>query len=266
MERFRTERNIRDSESRLKYEKEIIEIKSLLPGTDFNDEGIDVTRAVEEYMSARQEVSDLKERKDEIIEKILTSLNVPKRLRGARKQNIEAKIWERATTADSMFIHGPAGTGKSYLAAALIGEQVRGFTPIIIAGHTPGYNPHFRVIKFDTREAPSFISVPDLLLNIRSTFQKDSEATEEGVIDNLSTDRPQIFDDLGVEKTSEWSLQTLYTIIDRRYREEQRTIFTSNLSLGDIGVKLGDRIASRIAGMCRVIELKGKDRRIGRPL
>jgi DNA replication protein DnaC len=69
-------------------------------------------------------------------------------------------------------------------------------------------------------------------------------------------------DDLGVEKTSEWSMQTLYTITDWRYRELRQTLVTSNLTLDEIAGKVGDRIASRIAGMCKVVELKGKDRRI----
>jgi DNA replication protein DnaC len=71
-----------------------------------------------------------------------------------------------------------------------------------------------------------------------------------------------ILDDLGVEKTTEWSLQTLYTIIDRRYREEKQTLITSNLTLDEIAEKVGDRIASRIAGMCKVVEIKGRDRRL----
>ena len=72
-----------------------------------------------------------------------------------------------------------------------------------------------------------------------------------------------ILDDMGAEKTSEWSIQTLYSIIDRRYRDEKQTLITSNLTLDEIAEKVGDRIASRIAGMCKVVEIKGKDRRIG---
>jgi DNA replication protein DnaC len=40
------------------------------------------------------------------------------------------------------------------------------------------------------------------------------------------------------------------------------TIITSNLTLEEVSEKVGDRIASRIAGMCKVIELKGIDRRV----
>ena len=50
--------------------------------------------------------------------------------------------------------------------------------------------------------------------------------------------------------------------MDRRYREELRTIITSNLSIEEIQEKLDDRIASRIVGMCRVCILQGRDRRV----
>ena len=33
--------------------------------------------------------------------------------------------------------------------------------------------------------------------------------------------------------------------------------------LDEIAEKVGDRIASRIAGMCKIVEIKGRDRRIG---
>lgn len=261
-ERIRGETNIRESENRLKYDATLKEIKSIFPELN-----IDVFRGIEEivgsFISAKNDLPGTKDRVLNARDEILESLCVPRRLRSAQKQDIDKQIWKKVVESESVFIHGTAGTGKSYLAAALIADQVDSYKPFITFGNGE-YNPRFLVSKFQTKRAMSFVPVPDLLLSIRSTFQKDSEETEEGVINELTTDRPRVFDDLGAEKTSDWSLQTLYTIIDRRYREEQKTIFTSNLSIDGIGEKLGDRIASRIAGMCRVIELKGKDRRLAR--
>jgi integrase len=53
-------------------------------------------------------------------------------------------------------------------------------------------------------------------------------------------------DDLGTEKPTDWALQTLYLIIDRRYPEMMQTIISSNLNLDELSSRLGDRIASRI--------------------
>ena len=97
---------------------------------------------------------------------------------------------------------------------------------------------------------------------LRNTFKDKSEQSETEIINNLSEANILILDDLGAEKSSEFALQSLYVIIDQRYSEIRPTIITSNLSLGEIAEKVGDRIASRIAGMCKVIELKGKDRRL----
>jgi DNA replication protein DnaC len=264
MEKRKLERNIKESANHLKYEATLTEIKKLFPELNV-EEFYNVEHIVGAFLKAKNELSTAKDRLLSAKDEILETLRVPKRLRGAKKQDIDPKIWKKATESESIFIYGPAGTGKSYLVAALIANQIDEYKPEIIT-HEHHTNPKFNVSKFSTKWAMSFVPVPDLLLSIRSTFQKDSESSEEEVIDELTTDKPRAFDDLGAEKTSEWSLQTLYTIIDRRYREEQKTIFTSNLSIDGIGEKLGDRIASRIVGMCCVIELKGRDRRIGRPL
>ena len=71
-----------------------------------------------------------------------------------------------------------------------------------------------------------------------------------------------ILDDLGAEKTTDWALQSLYIIINKRLSEELQTIITSNLSLDELRDKIGDRIASRIAGMCKIVKLTGRDRRL----
>jgi DNA replication protein DnaC len=106
------------------------------------------------------------------------------------------------------------------------------------------------------------ISVPDLLLEIRECFNGRTGEGKWGLIEKYAGSRCLIMDDLGVEKTSKWSMQTLYSIIDRRYRDERQTLVTSNLTLNEIAEKVGDRIASRIAGMCKVVEIKGRDRRL----
>jgi len=120
---------------------------------------------------------------------------------------------------------------------------------------------HLGTFKIDIQKMPLFISVPELLLEIRDSY-RGNEISEKAIIDKYSWGDVLVLDNLGVEKTSDWVLQTLYTIIDRRYREELRTIITSNLSIEEIREKLDDKIASRIVGMCRVCILRGMDRRV----
>lgn len=73
-----------------------------------------------------------------------------------------------------------------------------------------------------------------------------------------------VIDDLGIGNVTDFSLQIFYDIVDGRWMKEMNgMIITANLSLDDLAKKLDDdRLPSRIAGMCDVVELTGKDRRI----
>ena len=166
----------------------------------------------------------------------------------------------------SVFLTGPAGTGKTYLAAAILKETLRTY----FRGETEKrYEACEKVgypdVYFEPSPVPSWrwTSVPELLLELRGSFRDGSEDSEQKIIDEYSRTGHLILDDLGAEKSSEYTIQSLYLIIDRRYSDLMPTIITSNMSIGEIANTVGDRIASRIAGMCKVIELKGRDRRIG---
>lgn len=175
------------------------------------------------------------------------------RFDAASKRDIDPVVWgEIQPFFDDglgLYIFGGIGTGKTHLCYA---------------------------IKKEIKSSSSaIISVTDLFLKIKSTFNKEDGSgsqTEEEIINELSDIdsgwsvpiNVLFLDDLGIEKPSEWAQQTLYTIIDRRYRDYKQTVFTSNLSLDDLSDRLGDRIPSRIAEMCKVIKLNGKDRRLTR--
>lgn len=146
----------------------------------------------------------------------------------------------------SLFITGACGTGKTHKAVSLL----KGY-----ADSRPCHE-----FEHPYKHLPIFITIPELLMKIRSCFSLDE--CEETIVRKYSDCSLLVLDDLGVEKTSDWALQTLYIILNNRYSEQLQTIITSNLTIEEIGEKLGDRIASRIAGMCKIVKLTGKDRRI----
>lgn len=154
--------------------------------------------------------------------------------------NVQSKADNR-----SLFITGSFGTGKTYYAISIL----KGFVDQL--PNTCFVEPYSSM--------PLFITVPDLLLKIRSTFSL--ERCEEEIVDKYANTPLLVLDDLGSEKTTEFSLQTLYIILNRRYNEQLQTVITSNLSLDEVKGMLNDRIASRIAGMCQVVKLNGKDKR-----
>jgi DNA replication protein DnaC len=123
-----------------------------------------------------------------------------------------------------IFIYGNPGTGKTHLSVSYLRERM--FT--------------------DTRRM-KFISVPKLLLEIRGAFNKDSEVTEQKIVDDYCKIPILVLDDLGTEKSSDFVLQCVYLILDSRYSSLLPTIITSNLNLEQISSIYGDRISSRIA-------------------
>ena len=143
---------------------------------------------------------------------------------------------------------GPPGTGKSHLISSIL----RG---MILKGQV------FQLYHQDPRAI--FITVPDLFLKIRGTFNKDGGQNEEDIVEHLRNVPFLFLDDLGSEKPSEWVTTTLYTIIDARYREERVTLVTTNLTLDEIAGQLHSRIASRLSAG-KIIKLNGPDYRLKR--
>lgn len=72
-----------------------------------------------------------------------------------------------------------------------------------------------------------------------------------------------LVDDLGAAKNSDWVEEITYRLINSRYQECRPTIFTSNIPPTQLTSALGDRVASRLQGMCRFVVLQGQDRRLG---
>lgn len=181
---------------------------------------------------------------------ILSSWGVPKRHLQASFENYnggdEAKRYlvEASKKNQDVLLCGKTGCGKTHLAVATLrGKIERATKP-------------FREYK----KQALFITVPELLFEIRQTFRDDSYETEKSIVDTYSTVPLLILDDLGAEKATEWGESTLYLIIDRRNREQMWTIVTSNLTLSEIEQSLGARIASRLSDM-KVVNIKLPDYR-----
>jgi len=136
----------------------------------------------------------------------------------------------------NLFMFGPPGTGKTHIAAGILQKQIE-----------------------DTMTECHFRIVPELMLEMREDVKNRSEKS----LDSLFYAPGLVLDDLGVERPTKYVLEMLYIIIDRWYRSGKKGLtITSNKSLDAISAHLDDRIASRIAGMCEVISMKGEDKRL----
>lgn len=151
-----------------------------------------------------------------------------------------------------LYIYGTPGTGKTFLAAIVAQE-------LIHAGKT--------VI---------FGDVPSLLDDLKDTFNKKNSETFSNLKDLLCNADVLVLDDLGTENPTEWAVEQVYTIVNRRYNEGDKPIIvTSNFDPNVLADRLnhptkressyesvtGDRIVSRLLQMCKGITIKGKDRR-----
>jgi DNA replication protein DnaC len=186
----------------------------------------------------------IEEEKEREIQKYLFGAGVGRKFLKANLTDFKQKI-DLSGKIQSLYIYGPRGTGKTHFLAALARE--------IYLKDLPGFY---------------FVSVPDMLLLIRKNIDKSSTETINYAGTTQSdpwNDRSHkilFLDDLGTEKLTDWALSTIYTIIDGRYRNCLLTFISSNYSLDQISDRIDDRVSSRLAEMCEVIKLTGKDRRV----
>jgi DNA replication protein DnaC len=182
--------------------------------------------------------------------------NIPPRF---HYSSFESYDGPNKTLPDSCYLWGRAGCGKTHLAVAKIKQLLndnkklsgeRNLHTIYVDGEPQRYGNLI------------FISVPKLLHDIRSAFDPGSGQSDSDIIQIYSECWYLVLDDLGAEKTTDFVKSVLYQIIDYRYNWMKNTIITSNLSLDELAQRFDDRVASRIAGMGKVIEITGKDRRI----
>jgi DNA replication protein DnaC len=100
-------------------------------------------------------------------------------------------------------------------------------------------------------------SVPDLLLRIKATFDKDTRGERDSdVMNELAAADLLILDDLGAENTTEWSVERLFTLLNRRHGELLATIITTNLGPELMAKRLGERLAWRVVEMSEIVSLE----------
>lgn len=141
-----------------------------------------------------------------------------------------------------LYIHGGVGAGKTHAASAM----ARLFAEA-------GYDVAFTTAK-------------GMLERVKATF--DEGGTEAAVARYAKCD-VLVLDDLGKEDATEWSVGTVFSVLDARYEDMRPTIVTSNYAPGALADRLARRgervtaeaIASRISQTCRPVCLGGRDRR-----
>jgi DNA replication protein DnaC len=156
------------------------------------------------------------------------------------------KAW-RTGDDFGFLITGPAGTGKSHLAFAILNQMISEW----VASPTEESSLYLRDVPL-----PSYFSVSELLATMRA-----KEGTSE-LDRKLLLPNPIFLDDLGTESITDWSRDILFRIFEYRLNHRYPTFITSNLTLNELKDRLHERVTSRIIGLCVPVMLKGKDRRM----
>ncbi|GAA1455203.1 hypothetical protein [Nocardiopsis tropica] len=152
--------------------------------------------------------------------------STPARISGVRKVG----------PGPSLLLLGPTGTGKTF----------------------QGYGALRRLSVLGVNASPAASPIADIYAKMRPRPGVDSESVFESY-----AHAPLLFvDDLGAAKESPWVEEVTTRLVNYRYDRGMATIFTSNVPPKQLGEKIGERVASRLTELCRVVVLKGEDRRL----
>jgi hypothetical protein len=184
---------------------------------------IPLFQSEQEYDAWRARLSDQDEAK---------AARVLETLRGIptkRYQGLEPAPWQGG------LIYGPAGVGKTREAIARLLSTPRGV-----------FYSAFEYIE-DARAAEIREETEEQELRLREAFR----------CAHLT------LDDLGARRPSEFAVNAVLKLVDRRWSHALETLVTSNMGPREIDSIWGERIASRVSGFGPATLLSGPDMRRG---
>jgi DNA replication protein DnaC len=149
------------------------------------------------------------------------------------------RIDDHLDNGRGLWFMGPVGTGKTTLAMLVSKAALKAGRSVAI------------------------FSLPRLLNEIRDTHRAERSHIE--LLDRLTAVDLLHIDDIGAERTNDWVLEELYSIVNSRYEEQRSMVITTNiLDREQLCEQITERTVSRLTEMCDEIPLIGEDRRVDR--
>jgi DNA replication protein DnaC len=128
-----------------------------------------------------------------------------------------------------------------------------------------------------------FYDYRELLKEIQASYNPDHRSSEIGVLAPVFEVEALLLDDVGASKPSDWVLDTIGHILNKRYNDKRVTLLTTNYLDGPdtpaaliqmpsgqsiapvreplLADRLGQRVRSRLYEMCRTVEVFSADYR-----
>lgn len=198
-----------------------------------------VERIAERSRPHREEQERARARRDRILSeqrrartqarnRELSLAQVPPRYRDATADHPAVAAWVAATIREGatagLVLNGPTGCGKTWQAYG--------------AWHTVAQRTGCRAIAVD---------VPALLDSLRPG------RTPLHPVEEVERAELLLLDDLAAERATEWTVELVYRLINARWNACLPTIVTVNAPNGSLRERLGDRVASRLNGLGRIV-------------
>lgn len=143
-----------------------------------------------------------------------------------------ADAWDDMRRENSgLLLWGNTGNGKTFAAACIANELIDRGIPAMITSF-----PRILNAGYDKQEILAQVRYYPLL----------------------------VIDDLGAERSSEYAMETVYTVIDERYKAKKPLIVTTNLTLDELCKPKNmdyQRIYDRVIEMCTPLVFKGENSR-----
>ena len=164
-----------------------------------------------------------------------------KKVQDKMSENLDAAknyVKSFAKKRGNLLLIGSTGTGKTHLSTSIARELIH-----------QGYD-----VIYD--------STQNILADFEADRFRNNYGREENKADKYLECTLLIMDDLGTEFSNQFTLSTLYNLLNTRQNKGLATIISTNLTPDELRSKYEDRIYSRIIGTgTRVLVFFGKDKR-----
>lgn len=139
----------------------------------------------------------------------------------------------------SLILSGAPGTGKTHLTCAIVQRC------------------------FDAGRNALKANVMQIVRDIKSSWRRDADLDEDGVLNLYSSPDVLVIDEIGVQFGSDTERLYVFEIINRRYERCLPTVLITNLDIAGLRQEIGERVLDRVReGGGRCLVFTGKSWRV----